>query len=77
VLARCLAQGGDVAEALRRYEQRRQKRTAHMQGLSRAVGRFGRWKHPLAVRGRELVTWALLGNPIGAKNIERDLAYDF
>jgi hypothetical protein len=31
----------------------------------------------VAVRGRELVTWALLGNPIGAKNIERDLAYDF
>ena len=45
--------------------------------LSRAVGRFGRWKHPVAVRVRELVTWGLLGNPIGAKNIERDLAYDF
>jgi len=77
VLARHLSQGGDVAEALRGYEQRRQKRTAHMQGLSRSVGRFGRWKHPVAVRGRELITWALLGNPIGAKGIERDLAYDF
>jgi 2-polyprenyl-6-methoxyphenol hydroxylase-like FAD-dependent oxidoreductase len=77
VLSRCLSSGGDVAGALRSYEDQRRKRTAHMQRLSRTVGTLGRWKNPLAVQLRNLITMATLGNPIAVKQFEKDLAYEF
>ena len=77
VLKRCLAQTDDVAAALRSYEKQRQPRTAHMQKLSRNVGKWGRWKHPAAVAVRNLGTRLTLGNPIAVKQFEKDLSYDF
>lgn len=77
VLKRCLGEDDDVLAALRSYEKQRQPRTAHMQKLSRAVGRWGRWKHPVAVRARNIGTRMTLGNPIAVKQFEKDLGYDF
>jgi 2-polyprenyl-6-methoxyphenol hydroxylase-like FAD-dependent oxidoreductase len=77
VLKRCLSETDDVVAALRSYEKQRQPRTAHMQKLSRNVGKWGRWKHPVAVSVRNLGTRLTLGNPIAVKQFEKDLAYDF
>jgi 2-polyprenyl-6-methoxyphenol hydroxylase-like FAD-dependent oxidoreductase len=77
VLKRCLSQTDDVVAAFRSYEQQRQPRTAHMQKLSRNVGKWGRWKHPMAVAVRNVGTRLTLGNPIAVKQFEKDLAYDF
>lgn len=77
VLKRCLSETDDVAAALRSYEKQRQPRTAHMQKLSRNVGKWGRWKNPVAVTARNVGTRLTLGNPIAVKQFEKDLAYDF
>lgn len=77
VLKRVLSEGRDVVAALRSYERQRQPRTAHMQKLSRSVGKWGMWKHPIAVTVRNLGTRATLGNPIAVKQFEKDLAYEF
>jgi 2-polyprenyl-6-methoxyphenol hydroxylase-like FAD-dependent oxidoreductase len=77
VLKRCLTETDDLVAALRSYEKLRQPRTAHMQKLSRNVGKWGRWKHPVAVTVRNVGTRLTLGNPIAVKQFEKDLAYDF
>jgi 2-polyprenyl-6-methoxyphenol hydroxylase-like FAD-dependent oxidoreductase len=77
VLKRCLSETDDLVAALRSYEKLRQPRTAHMQKLSRNVGKWGRWKHPVAVAVRNVGTRLTLGNPIAVKQFEKDLAYDF
>jgi len=77
VLSRCLSENSEREAALRSYEDQRRKRTAHMQQLSRSVGAAGRWKNPVAVQVRNLITTVTLGNPIGVKQFEKDLAYDF
>jgi 2-polyprenyl-6-methoxyphenol hydroxylase-like FAD-dependent oxidoreductase len=77
VLARSLREETNVPAALRSYERQRQPRTAHMQKLSRNVGRWGMWKHPVAVAARNVGTRLTLGNPIAVRQFEKDLAYDF
>jgi 2-polyprenyl-6-methoxyphenol hydroxylase-like FAD-dependent oxidoreductase len=77
VLARNLANATDIPAALQTYETERKERAEYMQRLSRRVGRAGRWKNPAAVTARNLVTRAILGNPIAVKQFEKDLAYDF
>jgi 2-polyprenyl-6-methoxyphenol hydroxylase-like FAD-dependent oxidoreductase len=77
VLKRCLTETDDVVAALRSYERQRQARTAHMQKLSRNVGKWGLWKNPVAVTARNIGTRLTLGNPIAVKQFEKDLAYDF
>jgi 2-polyprenyl-6-methoxyphenol hydroxylase-like FAD-dependent oxidoreductase len=78
VLKRCLSeQPDDVVAALRSYESQRQPRTAHMQKLSRNVGRWGKWKNPVAVTARNVGTRLTLGNPIAVRQFEKDLSYDF
>jgi 2-polyprenyl-6-methoxyphenol hydroxylase-like FAD-dependent oxidoreductase len=77
VLARCLADVADPAEALREYERRRMKRTAHMQKLSRFVGRTAAWEQPAAVRLREVAWRVVLGNRFFGRKLDNDLAYDF
>jgi 2-polyprenyl-6-methoxyphenol hydroxylase-like FAD-dependent oxidoreductase len=78
VLARSLREKpGDIPGALKHYEQQRYKRTAHMQRLSRNVGKFGRWKNPVAMAFRNFVTRMLGFRPIAKNAIEADLTYDF
>jgi 2-polyprenyl-6-methoxyphenol hydroxylase-like FAD-dependent oxidoreductase len=54
VLARSLADAGDVEPALRRYEAVRAPRANAFVVRSRRVGQIGQWEHPVAVRLR---TW--------------------
>lgn len=75
VLARCLAGPLDAVGALRDYEARRMKRTAHMQKLSRFIGRAAAWERRPAVLVRDLAWRAMLGR--SSKKIDDDLAYDF
>jgi hypothetical protein len=48
-----------------------------MQKLSRNVGKWGRWKNPVAVAVRNAGTRMTLGNPIAVRQFEKDLAYKF
>jgi 2-polyprenyl-6-methoxyphenol hydroxylase-like FAD-dependent oxidoreductase len=78
VLARTLREiPHDIPAALKKYEEQRYKRTAHMQRLSRNVGIFGRWKNPAAMALRNFVTRMLGFKPIAKNAIERDLTYEF
>lgn len=77
VLGRCLGSAANPVDALREYERLRMKRTAHMQKLSRTVGRSAAWEHPAAVRLREFVWHAVLGNRFLGRKFDDDLAYDF
>ncbi len=69
VLARCLAETSDMAEALRRYEGLRTARTASIVQRSRQLGAMGQWANPLAVALRN---WLLRQLPPAAQ--ERQIA---
>jgi 2-polyprenyl-6-methoxyphenol hydroxylase-like FAD-dependent oxidoreductase len=56
VLAQCAAGEDSLEKALRRYEQRRRSRTAHIQQRSLLMGRIGQWQNPLFVAARNIVT---------------------
>jgi 2-polyprenyl-6-methoxyphenol hydroxylase-like FAD-dependent oxidoreductase len=77
VIARSLADAADPVVALREYERRRMKRTAHMQNLARIVGRGAAWERPTAVWVRELISRATLGNRYLGRKFDEDLTYDF
>ena len=77
VLSRYVSTIPDIPSALRAYEARRQPRTAHMQKLSRFVGRIGKWDNPAAMRLRELITWGMFNNRFAYKKFEEDLTYEF
>jgi 2-polyprenyl-6-methoxyphenol hydroxylase-like FAD-dependent oxidoreductase len=47
VVARCLRESQEVAEALKMYESRRLPRTSAITKQSRRMGQMGRWKNPL------------------------------
>jgi len=55
VLARCLNEGGVIAEALRRYERTRSDRVAMVVRRSRRIGRVGQLENPLLCRLRDRV----------------------
>jgi 2-polyprenyl-6-methoxyphenol hydroxylase-like FAD-dependent oxidoreductase len=77
VLSKYISTIPDIPSALRAYEARRQPRTAHMQKLSRFVGRIGKWDNPAAMRLRELITWGMFNNRFAYKKFEEDLTYEF
>jgi 2-polyprenyl-6-methoxyphenol hydroxylase-like FAD-dependent oxidoreductase len=77
VLSRYLSEGGDTVAALRRYEQRRMPRTAHMQKLSRFIGTIGKWDRPMSMRLRGVITWLMFNNRIAYKKFQEDLTYEF
>jgi 2-polyprenyl-6-methoxyphenol hydroxylase-like FAD-dependent oxidoreductase len=55
VLGDRLGQTGDISEALREYEERRQKRTASLTTRAWRIGSMGRWENPVACKLREQV----------------------
>jgi 2-polyprenyl-6-methoxyphenol hydroxylase-like FAD-dependent oxidoreductase len=64
VLGRALAAGAgsvDVADALRRYEARRMKRTASMTNGSWRIGQMGRLRNRAAVAARDAMLRAAFG----------------
>jgi 2-polyprenyl-6-methoxyphenol hydroxylase-like FAD-dependent oxidoreductase len=77
VLSRYLNEDGDPVAALRRYEQRRMPRTAHMQRLSRFIGTIGKWDKPSSMRLRGVITWMMFNNPIAYRKFQQDLTYKF
>jgi 2-polyprenyl-6-methoxyphenol hydroxylase-like FAD-dependent oxidoreductase len=64
-LASELAAGGDIAEALRRYEDRRRERTAQLMKQSRRIGALGMWTNPIACRVREQVQKRVIAKALG------------
>jgi len=54
-LGRCLTQPADVERAFRQYESERRKRAIGFQRRSWSAGVIGQWRHPLAVRVREML----------------------
>ena len=77
VLSRYLTEDGDPVAALRRYEQRRMPRTAHMQKLSRFIGTIGKWDNPVSMKLRGVITWMMFNNRIAYKKFQEDLTYEF
>jgi 2-polyprenyl-6-methoxyphenol hydroxylase-like FAD-dependent oxidoreductase len=77
VLGRRLGASADPVAGLREYEQRRRGRAAHMQKLSRSVGRAGMWTNPLAVGFRNVFTQVLFRNQFLRRKFDEDLLYDF
>jgi 2-polyprenyl-6-methoxyphenol hydroxylase-like FAD-dependent oxidoreductase len=71
VLADCLSQGSEVAEALRAYESRRIPRTRRVVRESRQAGTIAQWSNPLACRLRK----ALLRSPFAARKQAQQLAW--
>jgi 2-polyprenyl-6-methoxyphenol hydroxylase-like FAD-dependent oxidoreductase len=55
VLARCLTETEDVADALRAFEARRYRRTAWITRESLRYGQIAQWQHAAAVRVREMI----------------------
>jgi len=55
VVARCLANNGDMVGALRRYEEQRMNRTASFVNLAWRLGQLGRLTNPVAVSVRDTV----------------------
>jgi 2-polyprenyl-6-methoxyphenol hydroxylase-like FAD-dependent oxidoreductase len=75
VLGRCLRADGDVARALRRYEELRQSRTQAITTQSRRIGSVAQWSHPLACRLRNLLL-TLTPPQLQVRGIVPILAYD-
>lgn len=61
VLARCLSNFSDAAEALRVYERLRYARTSQVTKVSRYYGVLGQWKQPGAVWLRNIIIRAGFG----------------
>jgi 2-polyprenyl-6-methoxyphenol hydroxylase-like FAD-dependent oxidoreductase len=59
VLAQCLQQNPEVAVALKKYEKRRQARTAKVIEMSRRLGEVAHWRHPLLGRIRNSIFRAM------------------
>jgi 2-polyprenyl-6-methoxyphenol hydroxylase-like FAD-dependent oxidoreductase len=77
VLAQCLQPGnnsGDVAGALRTYEDRRRSRTASMMMRAWGIGLTGRIKHPVAVTLRDRISKVMF-NTVALKQQQQDMAY--
>lgn len=55
-----LGNAPDVERALRGYETQRRRRAASFQRRSRSAGAVGQWRHPLALRARELLARVVL-----------------
>jgi len=63
-LVRCIGEQGIGPQALRRYEELRQRRTRWIVHLSRHIGRLGQLRLPLAAAGRDRVLGVLPTWPV-------------
>jgi 2-polyprenyl-6-methoxyphenol hydroxylase-like FAD-dependent oxidoreductase len=75
VLADALRADGDVATALRKYEERRRRRTAFVTEQSWSLGKILQWQNPLAVRFREFVSGSRFGRRQGERIFEELLLH--
>jgi 2-polyprenyl-6-methoxyphenol hydroxylase-like FAD-dependent oxidoreductase len=75
VLARCLSQEADLADALRRYETERMPRTAWITDQSWKIGRMGQWENPLACRVRDFLL-RITPARLTRKTLERAAGYE-
>jgi 2-polyprenyl-6-methoxyphenol hydroxylase-like FAD-dependent oxidoreductase len=74
VLAQCLAEGSDVAAALRTYVALRQPRTAQFTRQSWRIGKVGQWESPWACRLRNQL-FKLFPTRLAERQLESALAY--
>jgi 2-polyprenyl-6-methoxyphenol hydroxylase-like FAD-dependent oxidoreductase len=75
VLARCLDEGGAIAEALRRYERLRADRTAMVVRRSRRVGVVGQLENALLCRLRDRVL-TIIPQKVQLGQLEEVLGYE-
>jgi 2-polyprenyl-6-methoxyphenol hydroxylase-like FAD-dependent oxidoreductase len=73
-LAAALRADGASSAALRSYEQRRMKRSAHFQGMAWRLARLGLAKSPVACAARD--TFTQCTSRIGLRMQEKDMAVD-
>lgn len=75
VLARALATHDDLGTALGAYERERMPRSARIVTLSLRFGQIAQWRHPLAVRLRELAASHVPPSVI-ERTLRDQIAYD-
>jgi 2-polyprenyl-6-methoxyphenol hydroxylase-like FAD-dependent oxidoreductase len=75
VLARCLGEYGATADALRRYEALRYRRTRSVTGYSRIYGSIGQWERPWLTRMRNTAV-SLVPQPLALKLFRMVFDYD-
>jgi 2-polyprenyl-6-methoxyphenol hydroxylase-like FAD-dependent oxidoreductase len=75
VLARRLAQNGDVASGLRAYEQARMARTERTVSLAWRLTALSRWSNRLAVTARDPIIATMM--MFGKKAQAKDMQYEF
>jgi len=69
------AQKANVEVAFRQYESERRKRAIGFQRRSWSTGVIGQWRHPLAVRAREVLARTVF-SLMSAREM-RELAADY
>ncbi|HEX8749065.1 MAG TPA: FAD-dependent monooxygenase [Pyrinomonadaceae bacterium] len=74
-LARCLRQGDDLQESLRRYERERMPRTAWITDQSRKIGRIGQFRNRLLCTLRDAFI-QLAPDSLTIKQIQRAVEHD-
>jgi 2-polyprenyl-6-methoxyphenol hydroxylase-like FAD-dependent oxidoreductase len=74
VLADALRQIGDIAAALRAYEERRIGRTSTLVRQARQVGAVGQWQNPLACRLRDALMKYVVAR-VQARQLEQVAGY--
>ncbi|HEX8176544.1 MAG TPA: FAD-dependent monooxygenase [Pyrinomonadaceae bacterium] len=74
-LARCLRQGEDLQESLRRYERERMPRTAWITNQSRKIGRIGQFQSRLLCTLRDAFI-QLAPDSLTIKQIQRAVEHD-
>lgn len=67
--------GGEVAAALRTYEDRRRGRTTSLMMRAWGIGLTGRMKHPLAVELRDRISKVMF-NTVALKQQRQDMVFD-
>jgi 2-polyprenyl-6-methoxyphenol hydroxylase-like FAD-dependent oxidoreductase len=75
VLAKCLRDESEVAQALRDYEARRISRTSSFVRRARLIGQIGRWRNPLACVVRDQLVRVLVPGPALSQH-RKDMSYE-
>jgi 2-polyprenyl-6-methoxyphenol hydroxylase-like FAD-dependent oxidoreductase len=75
VLALCLEKYGATADALRRYEAVRYRRTRNVTGYSRLYGSIGQWEASWVTRMRNTAL-SLVPQPLALKLLRMIFDYD-
>jgi 2-polyprenyl-6-methoxyphenol hydroxylase-like FAD-dependent oxidoreductase len=74
VLAECVGQAPEVADALSDYEARRIPRTSSFVRRARMIGRVGRWRNPLATLVRDQLARLVIPGPVLSQH-RKDMAH--